>query len=154
MNLPLAIHSSLFHDGGSFDQGDSIMPNNKNRSWFIVGAISSLLLLSACAPGRPIEEESFDFVDKGVMPDNFSFLAMGRALSGGAVDLYDPYAKNFTNMPRPPRKPDFILGDFPKHTNYQPFDPDVAMFALTHPGDDLEIQDPEPLPVPVPLNQD
>ncbi len=130
------------------------MPNNKNKSWFLAGAVWPLMLLGACTPQQPIEEKSLEFVDKGTMPDEFSFLALGRALSGGSVDLYDPYAKTFANMPVPPRKPDFILGDFPKHTNYQPFDPDVAMFALTLPADDLEIKNPEPVLDPVPLSPD
>lgn len=119
------------------------------RKWLAIGMVSYMLVLSGCTPGHRIEDQ--ESWHNGTMPDGFSFASLGRTLSGGTVDLFDPYANSFENMPLPPKKPPVISADFAKHATYMPADDNVIFYALTSPADDLEVIEPKPLVMPIPL---
>ncbi len=121
-----------------------------------VGLSVLVLGLSACSPGRPIElTSSPPPVREDKYPDDFSLLDLGRALSKGAVDIFDPYLDT-ASVPLPERKPLLRPLPFPLNPHYKPLDKDVSFYALTSPeeelGGKLDVVEPEPLPPPVPLN--
>lgn len=133
------------------------MNNNKvsgkstlNLSHFMLVILA--LGLSGCAytPAKAINDTQPSYTSE--MPDHFTLLSLGRSISDGRVDIYDPSAVTFHNMPMPPRKPDgFSQGSFLSHGRYKPMDKDVRVYAMTMPADDLEILDMAPVPAPVPL---
>lgn len=119
--------------------------NKIGRYGILAGVIATL---SACAPGMPVDENSSR---EGSMPDHFSLMALGHALSKGQVDLFDPWLSYYEPQPLPPQKPLLRPLPFPVNPNYKPKDSAVTFFALTTPGEDLEVVDPAPLVQPVPL---
>jgi hypothetical protein len=125
------------------------MARKKRYLGFLTALSGVLLLLSACEPGHPVGEDPY--WGSSDVPDHFTWLGLGRALSGGKVDIYDPSA-TFFNVIAPDlvkTGPDFPL--FAPDIDYVPMDDDVVFFALTRPGDDLVVVDPTPVFDPVPL---
>lgn len=115
-----------------------------------------VLSVSACTPAQPIQlSSSPPPLREDKFPDGFSLLDLGRALSKGAVDIFDPYMTT-NDVPLPVRKPLQRPLPFPLNPHYKPSDDDVSFYALTPPeeelGGKLDVIEPEPLPPPVPLN--
>lgn len=132
------------------------MSFSKHAIWRTVRCcgLVSILLLAGCTPGVPVDKDA-PAAGKA-LPLDFSLLALGRSLSDGAVDIYDPYARKFDVPPVPPRKPRFDFSVFPSHPDYLPADEDVGMYASGLPGEHLEkleTVDPAPVNEPVPVEK-
>lgn len=151
-------HAQIFAPRwGMENKGDSGMFARLSLSSTVV---LSLLLVSSCAPvdkttyydsRSDIPAYDPNRIDSSDKEGPMSFLALGRALSGGAVDIYEPDAAQFSVVAPEARKS--LSGDtsIPANPRYTPMDSDVIFYSLALPSKDLDVIEPQSLPVPMPL---
>ena len=146
--LPLTILCATIR---KFERMIPVMSYQRKKMGLLGAMVCASFLLSACEPGRPLGEDPV--WAKDTMPDHFTWLGLGRILSDGKVDIYDPYAYEFDTTPPSFDKPGISFPTFPKNPHYRPSDKDVTFYALTVPADDLDVYDPAPVIEPIPLEK-
>jgi hypothetical protein len=102
-------------------------------------ALTSLLMSSmlvACTYGNPVGAMQDTRVDSHNLPENFSLLLLGRTISNGSVDIYDPWLTSFDILP-PPTLPEHLLADYPLHRTTIVRDSSVSLYDMPS----LEYQD-------------
>lgn len=123
--------------------------------FFLVGVAG---LLTACAPGKPIttsssEPGAMDDALLGYDPD-MSLLAVGRAVSDNAVDLYDPNVTVFHVLP-PSRSVVPTPDSIPLNHTIISRNKSVRVYALnTVPIPDVPTAEPLALSDPIPLKDE
>jgi hypothetical protein len=118
----------------------------KNNAGFLAAGLIALGALTSCAPGTPVTSLS------GVMgpePYQMSLFELGRGVSDGRVDIYEPgvptvdlpsYAQETEKPEIKPRDP------FPKTRTILVRDPSVVVYSLAMSGvedDDVVIIEDE-----------
>lgn len=83
-------------------------------------------LISACVPGGQVGGEETDL---SPLPPKFSLLELGRRLSGGGVDIFDPWVPTLQITPLPKRPPGIVFR-IPKHDSMIWRDPGVEVYSL------------------------
>ncbi len=127
-----------------------------NLSCFLLLGIAGLL--TACAPGKPITTTSSDpgTIDAALLgydPD-MSLLAVGRAVSDNAVDLYDPNVTVFHVLP-PSRSVVPTPDSIPLNHMIISRNKSVRVYALnTVPIPDVPTAEPLALADPIPLKDE
>lgn len=96
-------------------------------------AVFSLFALVSCADKESVIVEQqppvLNHNDDTMLPVDFSMLHIGRALSKGAVDIYDPWLTVFDVTP-PERAVADPLATFPVHPFMLVRDSDVRVYSL------------------------
>jgi hypothetical protein len=100
---------------------------NISKLSFIVIAILSF---SSCAPYTGSSDVTDRRSDMTALPNNFSLLDLGRTLSKGCVDIFDPWLNNFQlPMSQPPENMGALL-TFPEHPYMIVRDSSVSVYTL------------------------
>jgi hypothetical protein len=98
----------------------------------ILGIIAlTLIALPSCAPYNESASKGFEREDMSALPNNFSLLDLGRTLSKGCVDIFDPWLTIFS----PPLDETSILSEsarltFPEHPTMLIRDDRVVVYSL------------------------
>lgn len=100
-----------------------------NKSVLVLATMMAMVLVS-CAPGQPVVDNVVGGRENtDALPHNYSMLEIGRALSKGSVDIYDPWLPSLT-VPTP----DFAVADplatFPVHPFMLVRDQRVRVYSL------------------------
>lgn len=128
------------------------------QSFSVFLLVGMLGLLTACAPGKPITTSTSEpgAIDDSVLgyDPNMSLLAVGRAVSDNAVDLYDPYATVFHVLP-PSRSVVPAPDSIPLNHTIISRNKSVRVYALnTVPIPDVPTAEPLALADPIPLQDE
>lgn len=92
--------------------------------------IVAVLSVSSCAPYTGSSDLADRRSDMTALPNNFSLLDLGRTLSKGSVDIFDPWLNIFElPMSKPPEKMDAVL-TFPEHPYMIVRDNSVSVYTL------------------------
>lgn len=104
------------------------------KSGFILLALVAMALPS-CSPIQTMTTDSRVVVNRDgipALPQHYSMLDMGRAISGGDVDVYDPWLTVF--MVTPPGHLQDPLDMFPPHGGLYVSDKHVKVYSLSSDG--------------------
>jgi hypothetical protein len=143
---------------------------NKSVSGF---AVLLAVFLVACAPARPITatmnadagDNLRGYDNRGTPLQKFSMLELGRALSKGSVDIYDPWLPTLT-IPVPDFSVSDPLATFPVHPRLYVRNKNVRVYSLdsnmaldndisfSNVLESIEQQQIDEIPNPVPLFDD
>jgi hypothetical protein len=89
--------------------------------------VYSLIALPSCAPYNGTSSPTDMREDMRALPNNFSLLDLGRTISNGTVDIFDPWLTAFA-LPKNDITPNPLT--FPEHPTMLIRDDRVTVFTL------------------------